>query len=215
VAKRKSRSLQIALVVGLTLALGGGAIAFVRSIVGSAPGTPKKVVQEIQIIRPPPPPDVPPPPPPPPPPEQKIDVSEPSPEPDPTPSNDPPPGDQLGLDADGSAGSDAFGLEGKKGGRELLGTGGSVFTYYAGLIKDEVLAQLNSQTKLRSGNYSVQLKAWVKPDGSVERIQLAQSTGDKDRDRAIEEALSRVTHVAQAPPANMPQPIFFRFVSRI
>ena len=99
-----------------------------------APEPPK--VQEISLIQPPPPP----PPPPkleePPPPEQVME--EPPPEPEPiaeeAPADEAPPGDELGLDADGTAGSDGFGLRGKKGGRGLIG-GGDRNRWYAGQLQ--------------------------------------------------------------------------------
>jgi len=176
-----------------------------------APQT-KKVVQEIRVIRPPPPPPEAPPPPPPPP-EEKVDLNEPEPEPDPTPSNEPPPAEQLGLDADGSAGSDGFGLAARKGGRDLLASGGSAFAWYAGLLKNEILGKLQDEKKVRSASYSIQVRIWVRADGSVERIHFTQSSGNGERDKAIEEAITRI-RLSQAPPADMPQPISLRIASR-
>src|SRR5689334_3282657 len=113
----------IALVTVLAV-VGVGLFFLIRHFVKQEAPATKKVVQEIRVIRPPPPPPETPPPPPPPP-EEKVDLKEPEPEPDPTPTNEPPPGEQLGLDADGSAGSDGFGLAARKGGRDLLASGGS------------------------------------------------------------------------------------------
>jgi protein TonB len=145
-----------------------------------------------------------------------MDVSTPQEKPAPTPSNEPPPSDHLGLDEAGGAGGDAFGLVGNQGGRDILGGGGgSVFAWYAGVIKGEVLAKLSDDVKLRSGAFSVVVKIWVKSDGSVLRVQLAQSSGDRDRDRAIETDLQSVTRISQAPPTDMPQPISLRIVSRV
>jgi protein TonB len=184
----------------------------VKSVINSAPATPKKVVQEIHVIRPPPPPpDTPPPPPPPP--EEKVDVHEPEPQPDPTPSNDPPPSEQLGLDAEGGAGSDAFGLMGHKGGRDLLATGGSAFAWYGGVIKSEILDQLNSEPQVRGGQYSVKVQVWIKADGTLD-VRLIGSTGNRDRDKAIEGVFARIKRVPQSPPADMPQPISLRIDSR-
>ena len=194
---------------GIT-AIGCGAALLVRNFLSTEAPTPKKVVQEIRIVRPPPE-DLPPPPPPPP--EEKVDLSEPEPAPDPVASNEPPPGD-LGLDADGTAGSDSFGLLGRKGGRDLLGTGGSAFAWYAGLLKGEILEQLQEVKAARSGAYSVVVKVWVRSDGSVERIRLAQSTGDRERDSAIETALARIDRISQGPPSDMPQPVSLKIVSR-
>ncbi|MGH8209005.1 MAG: TonB family protein [Steroidobacteraceae bacterium] len=202
----------IALAIVVTLA-GGGVFWMVRGFLNSAPASTKKVVQEIHVIRPPPPPPDSPPPPPPPP-EEKVDVHEPDPEPDPTPSNEPPPSDQLGLDAEGGAGGDAFGLVGHKGGRDLLASGGSAFTWYAGLLKTEILDQLQDAKDARKGSYSAVVHVWVRADGTIERIRLAQSSGDQARDKAIEAALSHITRISQAPPADMPQPISLRIVSR-
>jgi len=197
----------------VVLVVGLGLFWLVRHFIQSAPPATKKVVQEIRVIRPPPPPPDQPPPPPPPP-EEKVDLHEPEPEPEPVASNEPPPGEQLGLDADGAAGSDGFGLAARKGGRDLLASGGSAFTWYAGLLKNEILGQLQDEKSVRSGSYSVTVRVWVKPDGSIERIRLAQSSGNRERDKAIEEALTRINRVSQAPPADMPQPISLRIVSR-
>jgi periplasmic protein TonB len=193
--------------------LGVGAIAWIRGLINSAPPTPKQVVQQIQLIRPPPPPpDLPPPPPPPP--EEKVSVPDPQDKPDPTPSHDPPPSEQLGLDADGSAGGDDFGLAARRGGRDLLATGGSAYAWYAGLLKTEILDQLSEEKSAHRGDYSVVVRVWVKPDGTVERIRISQGSGNRDRDQAIETALSRISRLSQAPPADMPEPISLRIVSR-
>jgi protein TonB len=198
----------LALVVMLA---GGGVYWMVRGFLNSAPPPTKRVVQEIHVIRPPPPP--PETPPPPPPPEEKVDVhEEPDKEPDPTPSNEPPPSEQLGLDAEGGAGGDAFGLVGNKGGRDLLASGGSALKWYGGLVKNELLERLQDVKEARKGSYSVEIAVWVRPDGTVERFH-AQSSGDKERDRAIEAVLSHF-RISEAPPANMPQPLSIRIVSR-
>lgn len=208
---RKKRRLLIALLGVCVSLIGAGTFALVRSFLNSTPGPPQKLVQEIHLIRPPPPPpDLPPPPPPPP--DEKVDVQEQK--PDPTPSNDPPPGQQLGLDADASAGGDAFGLLANKGGRDLLASGGSAFAWYAGLLKGQILDQLNSDTKARRGEYSLVVRVWVRDDGSIDRWRIVQGSGDRARDQAIEEALARIPRLSQAPPADMPEPISLRIVSR-
>src|SRR5262245_757872 len=113
--------LPVLLIGGGIAALGFCSVLLVRSFLAGEAPAPKKLVQEIKVIRPPPPEELPPPPPPPP--EEEVDLNEPEPQPDPVASNEPPPGN-LGLDAEGSAGSDGFGLMGRKGGRDLLGSGG-------------------------------------------------------------------------------------------
>ena len=208
---RKIRFLPLILGTVVVTTLGVGAIALMRSFLQSTPGQPKQVVQQIQLIRPPPPPpDLPPPPPPP---EEKVELPDPQQKPDPTPSNEPPPGERLGLDAEGSAGGDEFGLAARKGGRDLLASGGSACAWYAGLLKGQILDQLNSEQHARMGNYSVVVRVWVRSDGTIDRVRIAQSSGNRERDQAIESALSRITRLPQAPPADMPEPISLRIVS--
>ena len=208
---RKTRFLPLIIGCVAVTTIGGGAIALMRNFLQSTPSAPKQLVQQVQLIRPPPPPpDLPPPPPPPP--EEKVDVPEDK--PDPTPSNEPPPGEQLGLDAEGSAGGDDFGLAARKGGRDLLASGGNAYTWYAGLLKQEILGQLSSEKRARSGDYSVVVRVWVRNDGTIDRVRIAQSSGNHERDQAIEAALSRIARLSQAPPADMPEPISLRIVSR-
>ena len=212
-ANQKRSFRYLPMIVGgfAVMTLGVGAIALMRSFLHSTPGPPKQQVQEVHLIRPPPPPpDLPPPPPPP---EEKVDVSEPQDKPEPTPSNEPPPGEQLGLDSEGSAGGDEFGLAARKGGRDLLASGGNAYAWYAGLLKSEILEQLSSEQSARKSDYTVIVRVWVRNDGTVERVRVVQSSGNRDRDQAIEAALSRISRLSQAPPADMPEPISLRIVS--
>lgn len=210
--RRKSRFLPAAVVGLVVISVGGGAVALVRNFLSSPASAPKQVVQQIQLIRPPPPPpDLPPPPPPPP--EEKVDVQEHQ-KPDPTPSNDPPPSEHLGLDAEGGAGGDAFGLIGNKGGRDLLASGGSAFAWYAGVLKDQIVNQLSAEKKVRSGEYTVTVRVWVRGDGSIQKVSIVQGSGDRARDQIIEAALEHLDRLPQAPPADMPEPISLRIVSR-
>jgi protein TonB len=209
---KRSRYLPLVLMSLVVTVLGVGAVGFVRGMLIGGPGQPKKVVQEIHVIRPPPPPpDVPPPPPPPP--EEKVDVTEPEQQPDPTPSDEPPPGDQLALDSEGSAGGDAFGLLGHKGGRDLLASGGSVFAWYSNLMQNEIRDCLSDEKDMRTG--SMRLRMWLRDDGTIDRVSLADSTGDRVHDKAIEtKMVERCRRFSQAPPAGTPQPITIRLVAR-
>jgi len=213
--KQRKRNRFLPVIAGgvMVTTLGVGAFALMRNFLQSTPAPSKPLVQEVHLIRPPPPPaDLPPPPPPPP--EEKVNIPDPQDKPDPTPSNEPPPGEQLGLDAEGSAGGDEFGLAARKGARDLLASGGSAYAWYAGLLKNQILDQLNGEKRARSGEYSLIVRVWVRNDGSVERVRIMQGSGNRERDQAIETALSRITRLSQAPPADMPEPISLRIVSR-
>jgi protein TonB len=183
----------------------------------------KKQIQQITVIQPPPPP--------PPPPEQKPPEPEPEPEkiPEPEPEEEPqpepdeseqPPGEELGVDAEGGAGSDGFGLVGKKGGRGLLGgSGGSAILWYGGQVKrrleDEIQALL-AETHAGKAAYSVLLNVWIGADGRIARAELAAGSGKSEVDQSIRSVLPKLHFaLAKAPPENMPQPLKIKLTSRI
>ena len=189
--------------------------AAVNSLGGTAPPKPPSI-QEISLVQPPPPP---PPPPkmeePPPPEMEEVEVPEPEPEPiaDDTSADEPLPGDELGLDADGVAGADGFGLKAKKGGRGLIG-GGDPNKWYAGVIQSDLQEWLADVDEIRKGRYAAIVKIWIGTDGAVQDAQLEKSTGDTDLDSAIERALSAGFRISRAPPEDMPQPVRLRITSR-
>jgi protein TonB len=135
--------------------------------------------------------------------------------PEPEAAEEAPPGEQLGLDAEGVAGGDAFGLAARRGGSDIIGGGGgAAFAWYTGMIKDGILDALSQDERVRTGNYRLTVRVWLASDGRVERIALADSTGDPQLDAAIEQALTRVRRLREAPPLEMPQPVTLRIVSR-
>jgi outer membrane biosynthesis protein TonB len=209
---RKFRHLPVIAFAFLATFLGVAVLSYIRELISGAPTPTKKVVQEIHVIRPPtPPPDEPPPPPPP---EEKVNVPDPQNKPDPTPTNEPPPSEHLGLDTEGTAGGDGFGLVGNQGGRELIGSGGgNAYAWCAGQLKDEIMDSLQTENEARSGNYSATVRVWVR-GGAIERVRVEQSSGDRRRDQVLEAAISRTNRLPQACPADMPQSISLRIQSR-
>ncbi|MBL1265983.1 energy transducer TonB family protein [Methylomicrobium sp. RS1] len=183
----------------------------------------KKQIQQITVIQPPPPP--------PPPPEQKPPEPEPEPEkvPEPEPEEEPkpepdeaeqPPGEELGVDAEGGAGSDGFGLVGKKGGRGLLGgSGGSAILWYGGQVKRRLEGEMQSLlagTPAGKTAYSVLLNVWIGADGRVSRAELDSGSGKPEVDQSIRSALPKLRFaLSKAPPENMPQPLKIKVTSRI
>lgn len=213
---RKHRLLgRLPLLIGGTLGalLVAGLIWFIYESVGAKDEKSKREVQVVQVIRPPPPP--PDEPPPPPPPEEKIEEPIEQQEPEPTPADEPTPSEQLGLDADGSAGGDAFGLAARKGGRDLTGSGGAAFAWYTGMLRDRLLDRLSDDQRVRSKRFVVVVSVWVAPDGTVREAKLASSSGNREVDAAIVGALGELGKLRDAPPLEMPQPINLRVVSRI
>ncbi len=196
-----------ALLLVLSLAVWFG----LRKVLDGGQAQSKKMIQQISLIQPPPPP-------PPPkveekPPEPKIKdevkLNEPPPE-----KNDqaPPPGKELGVDADGGAGGDGFGLIGRKGGRDLLG--GGRFGWYGSQVKAGIYDVLMGDDHTRKARYSVVVKVWVAASGKVQRVELEGTSGNPEIDTSITHALTGV-HVADAPPEDLPQPIRIRIAARI
>ncbi len=174
----------------------------------------KKVIQQVTILTPPPPP----PPPPkieqPPEPEDQEEVDIPEPEEDiPDIPDAPPMGDDLGLDADGTAGSDAFGMIGRKGGRGLLD--GDPNLMYAARLQRQIEELLIDNEQIRVKAYSVVAQLWIGQDGSITRAKLSRSTGDEVIDQALVEMLTGMDILSQAPPQGMPQPVKLRISSRL
>jgi protein TonB len=186
-------------------------IWLINGVLSKKTSTKRQTVQIIKIIRPPPPPPELPPPPPPPP----DKVEQPLPKDTPEEKRDQTPPDQpLGLDADASAGSDGFGLAARKGGQDLIGSAAGAFASYTNLLKGSLLDALSDDERLRRGSYSVIVRVWLATDGRIDRIAVAQPSGNIELDGYIQKALAHFTRMREAPPLEMPQPVTLKIVSR-
>ena len=173
----------------------------------------KQVVHNIALLKPPPPP--PPPKPQEKPPEvKKEEVKVEQPKPDAPKQDDAPAGKQLGVDAEGGAGSDGFGLVGNKGGRDLLGGGRMGFAFYTNGLQRFLQDELARNKQLRGADYRIVVRLWLAPDGAVRRVELAGSSGSPDVDARVRAALGALAAVREAPPENMPQPVKLRISNR-
>ncbi|MCG8669109.1 MAG: TonB C-terminal domain-containing protein [Pseudomonadales bacterium] len=172
---------------------------------------PKKVVQQITIVAPPPPP-------PPPPPEEEPEpeveeevVEEPVEESMPDEPMDQVAGEDLGMEGDGAAGSDGFGLVARKGGRGLLGGGSS----YAADVQAEITDWISADDSLRYQEYSAVLKLWIDEMGVVERFELDQRSGNPEAEKRLKQLLASLDRFKDGPPLEMPQPIKLRIRSQL
>jgi protein TonB len=130
----------------------------------------------------------------------------------------------LGLDAEGDAGGDAFGLAAKKGGRDIIMLGSNTqdqtaarridFTFYTGVLQQQLQSEITKREKIRRGNYRVELKLWIGDDGAIQRFELLDSTGDAAVDREIRLAMADLPRLRQPPPSDMPQPVRIRLTAR-
>ncbi len=199
----------------------GSIVMIVRFIVNieTEPAKRERKIQTITLTPPPPPPPPPPKmetiPEPEPEPQQIEEQVEPEPEDIPDVADEAPPGD-LGLDAEGTAGSDGFGLAARKGGKGLFGGGaGSPFAWYGNIIKNDILDLLSEREELRKQGYTAIVKLWVNPDGSVSRFELARGSNDADIDDLLTSLINKYKKVDEIPPPGMGQPIKLKITSRI
>jgi TonB family protein len=138
-------------------------------------------------------------------------------------------GADLGVDAEGGSGSDAFGLVGRKGGRSVTlgggsgaagGEGGSLralYGTYAKRIQDDVR---ESVRKILEGNGArprgkryVTVQISLDGDGIVLRRKLVGPSGDTILDEAVLKSLNRMK-ISEPPPQGMPRTLTLRIVAQ-
>jgi len=159
-------------------------------------------------------PDKPPPPPPPPkeekkpeaPKEQRNEVRE---QPKAQAQNEP-------LKMEGAAGDGPGAFAAGSVGKDYVGgsIGGAQQSVYTSRLQRHLQEELNRVRKLRESDYRITLRVWLRKDGSVEKAELAQSTGNPTLDQLLRETLLQVSAMREAPPDNMPQPIRIRVTAR-
>jgi periplasmic protein TonB len=155
----------------------------------------KKQIQQVTIIAPPPPP-------PPTPkeeikePEVKEDIPEDKPE-EAAPDNnaEAPPGQDLGVDADGGAGGDAFGLVGKKGGHGLLGGSG-----YEQSVRQEINEAVLENQRLKHMEYIAVVNLKLTDSGEFERFDVEMVSGSSEAKALIEETLRKKHRMSKPRP---------------
>jgi hypothetical protein len=77
---------------------------------------------------------------------------------------------------------------------------------YSEAVQSDIQGALKKNAATRSGNYRVAVKLWIDPSQTIEKTELMQSTGDRQRDIAISGALHGLL-ISRAAPPNMPQPV--------
>jgi len=180
----------------------------------------KRQIQKVTIVKPPPPP--------PPPPEveepepeieEQIEEPEPEPEPEMPDEAEAPQDDQLGLDAEGTAGSDAFGLKAKRGGSPIIGGGGggSQYLWYTRILVDELQRQVSEVLKKKGGlpKESLQtiVRIYMDDQGGINDFKIVGSSGNPMMDDAVRQVLS-TARFRQAPPVGMPKAMQFKIFTQ-
>lgn len=188
-----------------------GFVWFVQRMMSLNANKPSRQIQTVQVIRPPPPP---PPDQPPPPPPEKTEEPLPKDQPQPTPDQpDQSPEQPLGIDAEGNAGGDPFGLVGRPGGHDLIGGSGSApFAWYTNRIRDKIKERLSNATCIKSAKGTLSTRVVVAADGKVKLIKLASGTGNSRIDECVDKELAAIDSIGDAPPPGMPEQVNLRVV---
>lgn len=184
-------------------------------------GSRRKQMQTVTIVTPPPPP-------PPPkvekPPEpikekEKIETPKeelPTEKPEPV-AKEPPTSSHLGLDANAGAGSDAFGLQAKRGGTSIIGggggSGGSLYGWYANQISTNLQKSANEILQQEGGIppgkwEKVSFEVSVDVFGKITKFSILKSSGNPKIDEAVKKAL-QMAHNFEPPPPGMPKVLRF------
>jgi len=138
-----------------------------------------------------------------------------------------PAGDNLGLDADGSAGSDGFGLVSNKGGKSLIGGSGSgdsgndslasKYGWYIQKVQDEIREYLQKELEkdggIPEGNLQATLKIVLDEEGRITKYDILGSSGSNKMDNAILIAMKQIK-IDESPPDGMPKAIKIRVSSK-
>ena len=144
--------------------------------------------------------------------------------------NKPAPEGPLGLDAEGGAGSDGFGLAARKGGRDVitLGTGpggggldgaalARKFAWYTRLVQEELkktaLKRLEESGRFPKGKQEVEVRVVIDDGGIVTECRVIGSSGNQAVDKAVQESLEHAK-ISERPPADLPRRMTFRITSR-
>jgi hypothetical protein len=144
------------------------------------------------------------------------------------PDDNTPAGSDLGVDAEGGAGGDAFGLVGKKGGRSItLGGGGgggmnrlSLLTKYGWYtqkiqeeIKKQVKKKMDQNGGFPKGKFQTLVKIVLDAQGAIVKYHIVDASGNSKIDDAIQATLGEI-RISEPPPVGMPAGMTLKITSQ-
>ncbi|MDY6822755.1 MAG: TonB C-terminal domain-containing protein [Thermodesulfobacteriota bacterium] len=216
-APKKQSMTTIWIIAGVVavLVMGGGLVVLKMLISDSGKQRQRRIQMVTVAPPPPPPPEVKEKPPEPEVKEEKIKQPEPEQTPQENPDqaqDDAPPGDQLGLDADGSAGSDGFGLKANKGGRSILGgmSSGALmrkYRWYINIVQEEIKRDVRSHLEQNGGipkkKVEVEVEIVLDRQSYLVEYKIVAPSGNHAMDEAVRNALSRINRFSEPLPGAM------------
>jgi hypothetical protein len=226
------------LVPGIVVLVLLSLIGFVVKVFLSDSGSSKKPMYQVTLIKPPP--------------EEKVKPPEPEPQketpkesiptqadiPQPQaqdqPDNSPPVSDQLGVEGEGGAGSDAFNIQAKGkgykgkditiGGPSGNGSGGmgrlamlTKYGWYTSKIQDEIKKQFKKHMEkdggVPKGKFEITLKILLDPQGVIKKYRIVTPSGNDKLDDALKASLPGMK-ISQTPPEGMPSLVTLKILSQ-
>jgi len=208
----------------IALSLMAGGFYLIQALLKDDGQKRRRQIQTVHLLKPPPPPKIKEKPPEP---EikKKEEIIEQKPEEKPEEAespDEPPPGNDLGLDAEGTAGSDGFGLKANKGGRALIGGGGKgsllrKYAWYTRIVQDELRRQvqehLDENGGLPEGTHKALVRIEMDREGVIVHFELVGLSGNSAMDEAVRETL-KIARISEPPPEGMPRTMKIRISSR-
>ncbi len=219
------------IMIAVVLAVIAGGIYIVKVVLSGDEPRRKETTATVTLLKPPPPPlikekppepeikEVP----------KKEEIIDPMVKSDDTPQNDTqdntPAGDNLGVDAEGGAGSDGFGLMGRKGGRSILAGGsglgkGSLLARFGGYtqivtteLRKKVMKRLDEEGGIPKGKLQTVVRVSVDIEGRVIDYRVIGSSGNERMDQAVVRALETV-RISEPPPEGMPRTMSIKITSQ-
>jgi protein TonB len=136
------------------------------------------------------------------------------------PQDDTPAGSDLGVDAEGGAGGDSFGLVGKKGGRGItLGGGGggmnrqslmAKYGWYNQKIQEEIKKQVKKKMDqdggMPKGKFQIVVKVAINDQGMIVKYHIVTASGNSKIDAALQATLGEIK-LSELPPVGIPKSI--------
>lgn len=108
--------------------------------------------------------------------------------------------------------ADAFGLIGSRTGKGF-GGGRGRWGWYASAVQTAIQDALRKNPKTRNAALRINVRLWPDESGNLARVELADTTGDPEVDRAIEQEVLTGLKL-QPPPPDMPKPMHVRLIAR-
>ena len=222
-SSKQEKKSQPWILISVMIALVGGGVYFFRTILSEDAPRRKDTTATVTLLKPLPPPvikekppepaqvkEV----------QQKEEIIDPGLKNE-APNNDSqdstPAGDNLGVDAEGGAGGDGFGLVGKKGGRSLLAGGSSgfgnssllsKFSGYTQMVTTElrkkVMKRLDEEGGIPKGKLQAVVRVSVDIDGKIIAYRIIGSSGNNRMDEAVKQSLGSLK-ISEPPPDGMPR----------